>query len=65
MIDPNLKTGSAQNTLVFRFFASLVPMIYFFVQHKVYRIPGGKFSIEHVASLRLMTCGSIYVLQLF
>ena len=26
-----------------RFFASIVPMIYFFIQHKVHKIPGGKY----------------------
>jgi hypothetical protein len=26
------------------FFATLVPLIYFFIQHKVHRIPGGKLT---------------------
>ena len=29
-----------------RFFLSIVPMIYFFVQHKVHRIPGGGVCIS-------------------
>jgi Frag1/DRAM/Sfk1 family len=28
--------------LVFRFFGSIIPMIWFFVQHKIYRVPGGE-----------------------
>ena len=28
------------------FFVSLVPMIYFFIQHKVHRIPGGKSEVR-------------------
>jgi hypothetical protein len=32
-----------QNLWYFRFWASLVPMMYFFVQHKVHQIPGGMF----------------------
>jgi hypothetical protein len=27
--------------LLCSFFATLVPLVYFFIQHKVYRIPGG------------------------
>ena len=31
------------------FFATLVPLIYFFIQHKVHRVAGGKFALSHHA----------------
>ena len=29
--------------LILRFFASIAPMVYYFIQHKVHRIPGGEY----------------------
>ena len=29
------------------FFGTLIPLIYFFIQHKVYKVAGGKFQILH------------------
>ena len=30
------------------FFGTLVPLIYFFIQHKVHKVPGGKALLEHL-----------------
>lgn len=27
------------------FYGSIIPLIYFFIQHKVHRVPGGMFSL--------------------
>ena len=29
------------------FFGTLVPLIYFFIQHKVHKVAGGKFPVVH------------------
>lgn len=29
------------------FYGSIIPLIYFFIQHKVHRVPGGMFTIEN------------------
>ncbi|KIK10301.1 hypothetical protein K443DRAFT_127052 [Laccaria amethystina LaAM-08-1] len=34
-----------------RFFASLIPLVYFFIQHKVHRIPGARFT-DHITDYR-------------
>lgn len=33
------------------FFGTLVPLVYFFIQHKVHKIPGGKSVLNKVISL--------------
>ena len=44
--DPSLfVTERNSNLSVSRFWVTLFPMIYFFVQHKVHRIPGGMIFI--------------------
>lgn len=45
------------------FFATLVPLIYFFIQHKVHRVAGGKSNAP--MSFDNLTCISIYYLFLF
>lgn len=36
------------------FFGTLVPLIYFFIQHKVHKVPGGEYT--HVRHMGLLTC---------
>ena len=37
----NLRSTNDVLTLTCRFFLTLIPLVYFFIQHKVHRIPGG------------------------
>jgi len=39
---PNATAIKNRKILISLFFGTLVPLIYFFIQHKVYRVPGGK-----------------------
>ena len=49
--------------LIQSFFGSIIPMVYFFIQHKVHRIPGGKWDL----CTHYSTCSShvIFVLQAY
>lgn len=38
---PNAKAIKYRKTLAGLFFGTLVPLIYFFIQHKVHKVPGG------------------------
>ena len=38
---PNRKAIKYRKTLAGLFFGTLVPLIYFFIQHKVHKVPGG------------------------
>lgn len=42
MSPPNPITIRARKYLASAFFGTLVPLVYFFIQHKVHRVPGGK-----------------------
>jgi hypothetical protein len=39
-----------------------VPLIYFFIQHKVHKVAGGKQ--EHIAPSPCLTCHSLHYLRL-
>ena len=39
---PNAKAIKYRKYLAGGFFGTLVPLVYFFIQHKVHRVPGGK-----------------------
>lgn len=39
---PNAKAIKYRKYLAGAFFGTLVPLVYFFIQHKVHRVPGGK-----------------------
>ena len=41
---PNPKALKYRKYLASAFFGTLVPLIYFFIQHKVHKVPGGKYS---------------------
>lgn len=41
---PNPQAIQYRKYLAGAFFATLVPLVYFFIQHKVYKVPGGKLS---------------------
>lgn len=40
---PNAKAIKYRKYLAAGFFGTLVPLVYFFIQHKVHRVPGGGF----------------------
>jgi hypothetical protein len=40
---PNPKAIKYRKTAAYAFFGTLVPLIYFFIQHKVHKVPGGMF----------------------
>jgi len=42
---PNTKAIKYRKYLATAFFGTLVPMVYFFLQHKIHRVPGGMFRI--------------------
>jgi len=46
---PNPKAVQYRKYFASAFFATLVPLIYFFIQHKVHRVPGGKLSVSVVS----------------
>jgi hypothetical protein len=39
---PNAQAIKYRKYLAGAFFGTLIPLIYFFIQHKVYRVPGGR-----------------------
>lgn len=41
---PNPRTVALRKTLAGAFFGTLVPLVYFFIQHKVHKVAGGKLS---------------------
>ena len=45
------------------FFGTLVPLIYFFIQHKVHKVAGGKDS-HSAENERLLTLDSLYNLRI-
>ena len=42
----NTRAVTYRRYLASAFFGTLIPLIYFFIQHKVHRVPGGRFSIS-------------------
>lgn len=44
MSPPNPKTIQLRKYLASAFFGTIVPLVYFFIQHKVHRVPGGEKS---------------------
>ena len=38
------------------FFGTLVPLIYFFIQHKVHKVAGGKFPVVHQMTCYRLIC---------
>lgn len=67
---PNPKTIKYRKYLAGAFFGTLVPLVYFFIQHKVHRVPGGMYdmrsiwmhwtdtlvSLHHLCLLRVVSC---------
>lgn len=43
---PNPRSIKLRKYLGGAFFATLVPLVYFFIQHKVHRVPGGMLARE-------------------
>lgn len=43
----NPKAQQYRKLFAYTFFGALIPMVYFFIQHNVHRIPGGKSSYSH------------------
>lgn len=48
---PNPKAIRYRKTLASLFFGTLVPLIYFFIQHKVHKIAGGKWVLASPANI--------------
>jgi hypothetical protein len=54
---PNPKAIKYRRYLASGFFGTLLPMVYFFIQHKVHRIPGGMAARPRAArSVLLRSC---------
>lgn len=47
---PNSSARTTRRTLAVTFFASIVPLVYFYLQHKVHRVAGGELSSLHLLS---------------
>lgn len=56
---PNPKAIYYRKVFGGSFFATIVPLIYFFIQHKVHRIPGGTAHLK-IPSVQRLTRRSIY-----
>jgi hypothetical protein len=48
---PNPKAIKYRKYIAGGFYGAIIPLIYFFIQHKVHRIPGGKHS-SHTVTCR-------------
>lgn len=59
----NAKAVKYRKYLAGSFFGTLVPLIYFFIQHKVHRIPGGKNSRHHSSQTELTRIDSLYYIR--
>jgi hypothetical protein len=53
---PNAKAIKYRKYLAGGFFGTLVPLVYFFIQHKVHRVPGGKWGTYTADGLTTLTC---------
>lgn len=63
---PNPQAIRLRKYLAGAFFATIVPLVYYFIQHKVHRVPGGKASKSKCNRLesRLITHSSLHDLLL-
>lgn len=63
---PNPKAIKYRKYLACSFFGTLVPMIYFYIQHKVHRVAGGKLFLAVPCGVAmLMKRFSLYHVLLF
>lgn len=54
---PNAKATKYRKVLASTFFGALIPLIYFFIQHKVHRVAGGMLAVlNFMTQLRLFAC---------
>lgn len=60
---PNPRAITLRKYLAGGFFGTLVPLIYFFIQHKVHKVAGGKLQATRL-SRRKLTSHSIYHLRI-
>jgi hypothetical protein len=61
---PNAKAIKYRKYLAGGFFGTLVPLVYFFIQHKVYRVAGGRLTRVKVIA-RMLIGSSLHHLRLF
>ena len=62
---PNPRAIKLRKYLAGAFFGTLVPLIYFFIQHKVHRIAGGELGYEFCAyEPRILMALSLHDLRL-
>lgn len=53
---PNAKAIKYRKYLAGGFFGTLVPLVYFFIQHKVHRVAGGKTKNDETGWRKIMVC---------
>jgi len=56
----NHKAVKYRKYLAGAFFGTLVPLVYFFIQHKVHKVAGGKFPPQCMVHIKTDIFGSIY-----
>ena len=61
----NARSLSYRKLLAGCFFGNLAPLTYFFIQHKVHRVAGGKLGCKAELLDHLLTCPSLHNLCLF
>lgn len=65
---PNAKAIKYRKYLAGAFFGTLVPLVYFFIQHKVHRVPGGELNrslmISESLLLMMASLHSLYDLRI-
>lgn len=50
---PNQKAIKYRKILASAFFGTLVPLIYYFIQHKVHKVAGGKLSFSQCVKMEI------------
>ncbi len=61
---PNAKAIKYRKYLAGAFFGTLVPLIYFYIQHKVHRVPGGKLDVG-LSLAKILTESPAYTIYAF
>ena len=60
---PNATAIKYRKYLAGGFFGTLVPLVYFFIQHKVHRVAGGR-AVPHLRNNSLLTQGSLHDIRI-
>lgn len=65
---PNARAVKLRKYFAGAFFGTLVPLIYYFIQHKIHRVPGGRKTLpalQILLSLGLTDFGGAYTIYAF